>query len=147
MAIQFHSLQIKFKLKNKNLHKSWIKRCIDTHGRIPGAISCIFTSNPTLREMNRDYLNHDYFTDVITFDYSEGDLVSGDVFISIDQVQINAVIYNESFDEELKRVMIHGVLHLIGFGDKTEQEKDLMRKMENDALHLWLKGEENDPGI
>ncbi len=91
--------------------------------------------------MNRDYLNHDYFTDVITFDYSEGDLVSGDVFISIDQVQINAGIYNERFDEELKRVMIHGVLHLIGFGDKTKQEKDRMRKMENDALHLWLKGE------
>ena len=139
MAIQFHSFQIKFDLKNKNLHKSWIKNSILSHTRIPGAISCIFTSNPTLREMNRDYLNHDYFTDVITFDYSEGDLVSGDVFISIDQVQINAGIYNESFDEELKRVMIHGVLHLIGFGDKTEQEKDLMRKMENDALHLWLK--------
>ena len=141
MAIQFHSLQIKFDLKNKNLHKSWIKKCIDSYARIPGAISCIFTSNPTLREMNRDYLNHDYFTDVITFDYSEGDLVSGDVFISIDQVQINAGFYNERFDEELKRVMIHGVLHLIGFGDKTEQEKDRMRKMENDALHLWLKGE------
>ena len=141
MAIQFHSLQIKFDLKNKNLQKSWIKRCIDKHARTPGTISYIFTSNLTLREMNRDYLNHDYFTDVITFDYSEGDLVSGDVFISIDQVQINAGIYNESFDEELKRVMIHGVLHLIGFGDKTEQEKDRMRKMENDALHLWLKGE------
>ena len=141
MAIQFHSLQIKFNLKNKNLHKSWIKRCIDAHGRIPGVISYVFTSNPSLRVMNRDYLNHDYFTDVITFDYSEGDLVSGDVFISIDQVQINAGIYNERFDEELKRVMIHGVLHLIGFGDKTEQEKDRMRKMENDALHLWLKGE------
>ncbi len=91
--------------------------------------------------MNREYLNHDYFTDVITFDYSEGDLISGDVFISVDQVKINAGIYGAEIDDELRRVMIHGVLHLLGFEDSTEAEKAQMRKLENDALHLWLKGE------
>lgn len=141
MAVRFHSLQIKFNLKSKNLHKSWIKSCIEAQGRRRGDINFIFTSNLSLREMNREYLNHDYFTDVITFDYSEGDLISGDVFISIDQVRINAGIYEAEIDEELRRVMIHGVLHLLGFEDSTEGEKAQMRKMENDALHLWLKGD------
>lgn len=93
------------------------------------------------------YLNHDYFTDVITFDYSEGNVISGDVFISIDRVRLNARIYDEGFEEELKRVMIHGVLHLLGFGDATDVEKQQMRKLENDALHLWLKGDKYDSGI
>lgn len=141
MAIRFHSLRINFDLKNKNLHKSWIKRRITTFDRKPGDITFIYTSNFSLREMNREYLNHDYFTDVITFDYSEDDLVSGDVFISIDQVRINAGIYDQDFDEELRRVMIHGVLHLMGFGDASDAEKTQMRNLENDALHLWLKGE------
>lgn len=91
--------------------------------------------------MNREYLNHDYDTDVITFDYTEGDTVSGDVFISVEQVRINARKYEQEFDKELRRVMVHGVLHLIGFGDAEQDEKKLMRKMENDALHLWLKEE------
>ena len=147
MAIRFHISEIKFNLKNKNLHKSWIGSVIKSHDRVPGAISYIFTSNTSLREMNRSYLNHDYFTDVITFDYSEGNLISGDIFISVDQVGINAGIYDESFDEEIKRVMIHGVLHLIGFGDGTDVEKSRMRKLENEALHLWSKGKENDSGI
>ena len=89
--------------------------------------------------MNNDYLNHNYFTDVITFDYSEGDLVSGDVFISVDQVKENAAFYIEDPENELRRVIIHGVLHLLGFGDSTLDEKEIMRKMENEALHLWLK--------
>ena len=141
MAIHFHSLQISYNLKSKNPHKSWIKACIDSHNRNCGNISYIFTSNLSLREMNREYLNHDYFTDVITFDYSEGDLISGDVFISIDQVKINAGIFNAEMDDELRRVMIHGVLHLLGFEDSTDAEKAQMRKLENDALHLWLKEE------
>ncbi len=147
MSIRFYSQEIEFKLKNKNLHKSWIRICIAAHDRIPGEITYIFTSNSSLRGMNREYLNHDYFTDVITFDYSEGDVISGDIFISIDQVRINAGIYNEDLEEELKRVMIHGVLHLIGFGDARDVEKKQMRKLENDALHLWLKGDSDDSGI
>ncbi len=141
MAILFFTQEIEFNLKNKNLHKSWIKSCITAYARIPGSISFIFTSNASLREKNREYLNHDYFTDVITFDYSEGQVISGDIFISIDQVKINSGVYNELFEEELNRVMIHGVLHLIGFDDATDVEKAQMRKLENDALHLWLKGD------
>jgi len=141
VAIRFHTQEIEFNLKNKNLHKSWIKSCIASFSRIPGSINFIFTSNSSLREMNREYLNHDFFTDVITFDFSEGKHISGDVFISIDQVKINSGIYKENFTEELKRVMIHGVLHLLGFGDATDVEKAQMRKLENDALHLWLKGD------
>jgi probable rRNA maturation factor len=141
VAILFFTQEIEFNLKNKNLHKSWIKSCITAYSRIPGSISFIFTSNASLREMNQEYLNHDYFTDVITFDYSEGQVISGDIFISIDQVKINSGVYNELFEEELNRVMIHGVLHLIGFDDATDVEKAQMRKLENDALHLWLKGD------
>jgi len=89
--------------------------------------------------MNRDYLNHNHFTDVITFDYSDGDVISGDIFISIEQVEENASFYNVSQSEELRRVIIHGVFHLLGFGDKTPLEKESMRKLENEALHLWLK--------
>ena len=123
MAILFHNQKIEFYLKNKNLHKSWIKNCITAYSRIPGTISFIFTSNASLREMNREYLNHDYFTDVITFDYSEGQVISGDIFISIDQVKINSGIYEADFEGELNRVMIHGVLHLIGFDDSTDVER------------------------
>lgn len=147
MAIRFHSQKINFDLTHKNLHKSWIRSSIAAFDRIPGEISYIFTSNPSLRELNREYLNHDYFTDVITFDYSDEGRISGDIFISIDQVKINAGIYNEDFEEELKRVMIHGVLHLVGFGDATDVEKAEMRKLENEALHLWSKGDSNDSGI
>ena len=147
MAVRFHTQGIHFELQKKNPHKSWLKNCIEAHARVPGSINFIFTSNPLLREMNQKYLKHDYHTDVISFNYSEGDQISGDVFISIDQVHINAKIFNEHFDHELRRVMVHGVLHLIGFDDGKKSEKQLMRKLENDALHLWLKEEDYDSGI
>ncbi len=90
--------------------------------------------------MNKEYLNHNYFTDVITFDYTEGDVVSGDVFISIDQVRENALVYGVPEEDELRRVMVHGILHLMGFNDASKEEKDTMRELENEALNLWLKG-------
>lgn len=139
MSVCFHREKIRFDLKEKIRHKHWIRQCIVTHLKQSGELSIIFTSNEHLRLMNRDYLNHNYFTDVITFDYTDGIIVSGDVFISIDQVKKNAKIYKVDPDEELRRVMIHGVLHLLGFGDSSETEKKTMRKMENEALHLWLK--------
>jgi probable rRNA maturation factor len=141
VAIRFHSQGVKFDLQNKNLHKSWIKSNIIAHKRITGSLNFIYISNPGLREMNMEYLNHDYYTDVITFDYTEGDIISGDIFISIDQVRLNAGAYGKSFEDELRRVMVHGVLHLIGFGDANVPEKEMMLKMENEALHLWLKEE------
>ena len=105
----------------------------------PGAISFIFTSNERLRLMNQEFLNHNYFTDVISFDYTEKDMVSGDIFISMEEVKKNAKFYGADPDNELRRVMIHGVTHLLGFADGTEEEKAIMRKKENEALHLWLK--------
>ncbi len=89
--------------------------------------------------MNREYLNHDHHTDVITFDYTQGKVIGGDIFISIDQVRINAVEYKVDTEEEMRRVMIHGILHLIGFNDGTADEKRKMREKENEALHLWVK--------
>ncbi len=110
----------------------------------PDALSFIFTSNERLRLMNQEFLNHNYFTDVITFDYSEGNTISGDVFISIEQVKLNAERYGVSAEEEQRRVMIHGVLHLMGYGDASDEEKQIMRKKENEALNLWLKLSQND---
>ena len=88
--------------------------------------------------MNREYLNHNYFTDVITFDYTDETSVSGDIFISIDQVHENAGLYRVTKEDELRRVVIHGVLHLLGFSDSDEEGEKEMRQLENDALHLWL---------
>ncbi len=91
--------------------------------------------------MNQDYLNHNYFTDVITFDYTQMGISSGDVFISVDQVNENAIQYGVEMEEELRRVMIHGVLHLLGFKDSSIEDKKTMREKENEALHLWLKND------
>lgn len=139
MGISFHSENIQFDLKQKLKHKQWIWKCIETYQRTPGELAYVFTSNEQLLLMNREYLNHNYFTDVITFDYTEGNVISGDVFISLDQVKLNAEIYGTDPVEELRRVMIHGILHLMGLMDATDEEKETMRKKENEALHLWMK--------
>lgn len=139
MAISFHSEGIRFDLKKKNKHKQWIKSVIEFHNKIPGELSFIFTSNEQILLLNREYLNHNYFTDVITFDYAVDNIIAGDIFISMEQVQKNAEFYRVDHEEELRRVMIHGILHLLHFRDKSLKEQETMRKMENEALHLWMK--------
>ena len=139
MAISFHSEGIRFDLKQKNKHKQWINSYIESYKKFPGEISYIFTSNEQLLLMNREYLNHNYFTDVITFDYTVDDIIAGDIFIGIVQVKKNAEFYGVKTEEELRRVMIHGILHLLGFNDSSSEEKETMLKKENEALHLWLK--------
>ena len=139
MAISFHSEEISFDLKHKIRHKQWIRRTIEAHSKIPGDLTIIFTSSEQLKLMNRNYLNHNYFTDVITFDYTDGNISSGDIFISIDQVKENSVSFDVELEEELRRVIIHGVLHLLGFNDSSTVEKNTMREKENEALHLWFK--------
>ncbi len=141
MDISFHSEGIRFELKAKIKHKKWIRKWIESHQL---QAEEIFTSNEQLRLMNKKFLNHNYFTDVITFDYSSGKKISGDVFISIDQLRINAEIYGVSNEDEQRRVMIHGVLHLMAYSDSSNEEKETMRKKENEALHLWLKLCQND---
>jgi len=141
--ITFHGEEIRFELKQKIFHKKWIRYWLESHHLQPGALSFIFTSNERLKLMNQEFLNHNYFTDVITFDYSEGKSISGDVFISIEQVRLNAKEYTVSVEEEQRRVMIHGVLHLMGYTDASDEEKQIMRKKENEALHLWLNLSKN----
>ena len=107
-----------------------------------GELSFIFCADEYLKKINIKYLNHDYFTDVITFDYSKEKLLFGDIYISTDRVRENSKTYNTYFNEELFRVIIHGVLHLCGFNDKTEDEKNLIRSKENEFLSLinWKTG-------
>jgi len=113
-----------------------IEALIFNENKKEGELSFVFCSDEYLLKMNIDYLNHNFYTDVITFDYTEGDVISGDVFISIERIKDNAKIFKTSFENELQRVMIHGVLHLIGYKDKTEDEKKEMRQKENKYLNV-----------
>lgn len=109
------------------------------HSRKLGRVNVIFCSDSYLLKMNQKFLGHDYFTDVITFDYSEGSDVSGDVFVSVDSVRKNAEIFNQTFDRELHRVIVHGILHILGFDDATETQISTMRCLEDEALLLLKK--------
>ena len=139
MSVTFHTEEVKFNLKYKLRHKQWVREWILTNRKSPGNISFLFTSNEQIKLINEEYLNHNYFTDVISFDYTEKDLVSGDIVISVEEVKKNADYYGADLDEELRRVMIHGVTHLLGYMDGSQEEKEIMREKENEALHLWKK--------
>ena len=116
-----------------------IEALIFNENKKEGELSFVFCSDEYLLKMNIDYLNHDFYTDVITFDYTEGDIISGDVFISIDRITENSQKYNVSFENELQRVMIHGVLHLVGYKDKTQEEQKQMREKETKYLNILKK--------
>ena len=128
--IHFHSL-LSFSLSKPEHVQKWIMEVIKAENKQIGEINCIFCDDEYLLEKNKTYLNHNTLTDIITFDYSEKDEISGDLFISIERVRENAKIYNVTFELELSRVLIHGILHLIGFGDKTDEEIKTMRQKEN----------------
>lgn len=113
----------------------WLSKVCDLEQKSIKEINIIFCSDEYLLTMNKEYLSHDYYTDIITFDYYT-EAITGDLFISIDRVRENALMNNVSFDNELRRVIAHGVLHLLGYGDKSEEESILMRKKENAALAL-----------
>lgn len=114
----------------------WIKRVATAYGKIPGEIACIFCSDEKILEVNRQYLDHDYYTDIITFDYSEGKRLAGDLFISIDTVRTNAEQFGTAYEDELHRVIIHGILHLCGLNDKAPGEREQMEAAENRALAM-----------
>lgn len=115
----------------------WLREVARRSGRRIGDLSVVFCSDPYILGVNREYLGHDYYTDIITFDYCEGDVLSGDLIISVDTVRANAAEYGAaSFEEELSRVIVHGLLHLIGFDDHTDAERKEMRAQENAALEL-----------
>ena len=133
--ILFHS-ETNFQLKQKSAVKIWVKETIAKEGKISKDINFIFCDDRFLNEKNKTYLGHDSFTDIITFDYSDRDLISGDIFISIDRVRENAPINNDPFENELSRVIIHGILHLLGYKDKGKKEKEIMREKEDFYLSL-----------
>lgn len=135
MPIGFHSESISFTLSSKTIIKQWLSSVIKSEGKTLGSVNFIFCSDNYLLEMNKKYLNHNTLTDVITFDYCEEQKITGDIFISIERVKENAEKFGPNFESELKRVMVHGVLHLLGYKDKTKPVKELMTKKEN----LYLK--------
>ena len=116
--------------------KQWIKAVAKRHDRKTGDISLIFCDDTKILEINQQYLNHDYYTDIITFDYSERKLISGDIFISVETVASNAEKFDTGFENELLRVIIHGVLHLCGFDDQSDELRKQMTLLENEALNM-----------
>ena len=115
---------------------AWIKAVIATYNKRLGEVGYMFVNDEKILEINNEYLQHDYYTDVITFDYNENDVVNGDIVISLDTVRTNAEKFGKTFDDELHRVIIHGILHLCGLHDKAPGEREQMEKAENKALAL-----------
>lgn len=135
MSILFFCEEIKNPIKGKKRKISqWIKEIICLHNKQVGDINFIFCSNNFILQINKQFLKHNYYTDVITFSYNENNLISGDIFISVEQVKENATELNLPFKEELLRVIVHGVLHLLGYNDKNEKQKLQMRLAENQYL-------------
>lgn len=137
MAIYFSTENIDFHLPHPEKVKNWIVRVVKSQGKRVGEINYLFCDDAYLINVNRTYLNHDTYTDIITFDYVAGNIISGDIMISVDRVVENAQLFNTSFEHELHRVIIHGVLHLLGQGDKSEAESKEMRKREEESLAIW----------
>ena len=140
MAVIYQAEGIKFPdIKRRNT-TSWIRFVTEIYQKRVGDISYIFCSDEVILEVNKEYLQHDYYTDIITFDYTEGDTISGDLFISLDTVRSNSEQFGTLFQDELDRVIIHGILHLCGFKDKTPEEEKQMRELEEQALSLRKNG-------
>ena len=134
--INFYS-ENDFELQEEKSFDTWIRKVISSEEKQLGEINYIFCDDHYLYKINLKFLDHDTYTDIISFDNSEGDELNGDIFISTDRVTENAKEYNVDFSDELKRVMIHGILHLCGYGDKTESEAALMRQKEDEKIALF----------
>ena len=134
--ISYHFENTDFVFRERELNNRWLRTVAESEMKRIGDIAIIFCSDGYLLDVNRKYLGHDYFTDIITFDYCEGERLSGDLFISVDSVRENAVEYGTEFGNELNRVMVHGLLHLIGYDDHTEEDVKTMREKENHYLEI-----------
>ncbi len=133
---EFHSEDISFELDKKPAIISWLSYSITNEQKEPGEISYIFCSDEFLHKMNVEHLNHDTLTDIITFDYCEENIINGEMFISIDRIKDNAKDFGVSFEDELHRVMVHGVMHLCGYKDKTSEDQKVMSEKEDFYLNL-----------
>lgn len=136
MDISYTNIDVRFLPSNRLSLKRWFKTLATQWDYELGTIAFGFCSDDYILKANKKYLDHDYYTDIITFDYSEGKLLNGDLLISIDTVRSNSIKYNIPFSEELHRVMIHGILHLMGFNDTTDSEKVIMRQKEDESLNI-----------
>lgn len=141
--ISFDSEGIKMPKINKRDTAAWIREVAKSYGKRAGDIGYMFVDDEKILEVNKQYLGHDYYTDVITFDYDDGDTISGDIVISLDTVKSNAELFGKTYEEELYRVIIHGVLHLCGINDKGPGEREIMEAAENKALEILKVS--NDP--
>ena len=126
-----------FELDNEALYEDWISRIIESEGFDEGEINYIFCDDEYLHKINVEYLNHDTLTDIISFDYTVGNLIQGDIFVSVERVKDNANDFNVSFEEELKRVLSHGVLHYCGYKDKSPEDEALMRSKEEEKMQMF----------
>lgn len=134
--IRYFTEDIKFEFKDKLSNNRWLRLVASSEVKKLGDINIIFCSDNYILDVNMKYLQHDYFTDIITFDYCEGNVLNGDLFISVDSVSENASYYGTEFPDELKRVMVHGILHLIGYNDHSEEDIKVMRSKEDYYLSL-----------
>ena len=134
--ISFFKENTSFDIKSKNKIKTWLRSVAAGYGYAIGDLNYIFCDDEYMLSINRQYLGHDYYTDIITFDYDDADVINGDLVISLDTVRSNAELFKKDYDEELHRVIIHGILHLCGLNDKGPGERELMEAAENAALAL-----------
>ena len=137
--ITYNTDGVKMPSIKKRENTAWVKAVAASYGKRVGEIAYIFVDDEKILEVNRQYLGHDYYTDIITFDYCEGDILNGDIVISLDTVRTNAEKFGKTYEDELNRVIIHGVLHLCGINDKGPGEREIMEDNENKALALLEK--------
>lgn len=134
--INFH-YETDFQLEDEALYSDWISSVILSENKREGEINYVFCDDEYLHKINVEYLDHDTLTDIISFDYSEGNLLQGDVFISIERVRENALDFSVNFEDELRRVLIHGILHYCGYKDKTQEEESMMRRKEDEKTAMF----------
>ena len=134
--ITYNTIDVKMPDLPHRATTAWVRAVAAAYGKRVGEVAYVFCSDEKILEVNRQYLQHDYYTDIITFDYTRGDVIGGDLFISLDTVRSNAELFAKLYDEELHRVVIHGILHLCGINDKGPGEREVMEEAENRALAM-----------
>ncbi len=140
MPITYHKEEVDFELPNEEEMSEWLKSIASSMDKKISQITYVFCNDEYLLKINKEYLNHDYYTDIITFPYKQGLEIESDIFISIDRIRENALTFESSFERELLRVIVHGLLHLLGYKDKSEKEKNEMRQKEDWAIDKFLEG-------